>query len=206
MAEPVTLHTADGVRLDGDQHLVPGAPIAAVLCHPHPQYGGDRRSNVVEALFNALPAAGVSVLRFDFRGAGGSGGTHDGNGLERLDVLAALDHLAAACPGASLLLCGYSFGAVVSSTVDDPRIAAWALIASPRLASATCGRDRRPKLVVIPQHDQFCTPEQARPQVADWVTTTVVDIAGADHFLAGRTGAVALQVQAWLDGAARSAG
>ncbi len=198
MIESVTLHTADGVALDGDQHLVPGAHLAAVLCHPHPLYGGDRRSNVVEALFTALPAAGISVVRFDFRGAGRSEGTHDGKGLERLDVIAALDHLADCAPGAALVLCGYSFGAMVCSTVDDPRPAASVLIACPALPQATCGHDARPKLVLVPQHDQFCTPDQARPQVAGWLSTTVVEIPSADHFLGGRTGKVALEVEAWL--------
>ena len=65
-AAAITLRTGDGLSLAADLALPPGAPrAAAVLCHPHPAYGGDRYNVVVDALFRALPPAGVASLRLD---------------------------------------------------------------------------------------------------------------------------------------------
>src|SRR5438552_3863528 len=66
---PLTLATRDGVALEAEQATPEGASRASVvLCHPHPQYGGTMRSIVISALFDALPAAGFTCLRFNFRG------------------------------------------------------------------------------------------------------------------------------------------
>src|SRR6185369_17485241 len=61
----ITISAADGVTLEAELAL-PDAPAraGAVLCHPHPQFGGTMRSIVIGALFRALPAAGVVCLRF----------------------------------------------------------------------------------------------------------------------------------------------
>src|ERR1700687_2040740 len=52
-------------------------PLAAVVCHPHPLYGGTMHNKVVYQAAKSLDALGLPVLRFNFRGAGMSGGTHD---------------------------------------------------------------------------------------------------------------------------------
>ncbi len=51
---------------------------AAVVCHPHPMYGGSMHNNVVEAVLDALWRRGFATLRFNFRGVGGSEGEYDG--------------------------------------------------------------------------------------------------------------------------------
>src|SRR5205085_9349154 len=84
------LHTADGLALEAEWSVPDDARAAMVLCHPHAQYGGTMRSIVISALFDALPRAGVACLRFNFRGVGTSGGTHDHGDAERLDVAAAV--------------------------------------------------------------------------------------------------------------------
>ena len=53
------------------------------------------RSIVIGALFDALPAAGFTCLRFNFRGVERSTGTHDDGRGELLDVQAAVDAAAA---------------------------------------------------------------------------------------------------------------
>ena len=53
---------------------------AAVVCHPHPLYGGTMDNNVVFRVARGLQHAGLAVLRFNFRGAGASEGVHDGQG------------------------------------------------------------------------------------------------------------------------------
>ena len=83
----VEFETSDGIELVGDL-AVPARPIAAaIVCHPHPQYGGNRFNNVVSAVFAALPESGIATLRFDFRQ------TFDHGVGERLDAVAALDAL-----------------------------------------------------------------------------------------------------------------
>ena len=64
-----------------------GAPRAAVVfAHPHPQYGGDMYNNVVDAIAEGILAAGIAALRFNFRGVGRSGGSHDNGVGEQDDV------------------------------------------------------------------------------------------------------------------------
>jgi len=188
----ISLTAADGTVLAADL-AVPAAPrAAAVLCHPHPAYGGDRHNIVVDALFRALPAAGIAALRFDFRGAGGG---------EQDDVLAALDRLAGDVPGVPLWLVGYSFGADVALGVDDPRLAGWVAVAPPlRFGSppVPAAGDPRPALVLVPEHDAYAPPDRIGPATDAWPAVTVEVVPMADHFLVGAAADVAATVTAWL--------
>ena len=69
------------------------ARAAAVVCHPHPLFGGTMHNKVVHVAAEAIVGCGVPVLRFNFRGVGGSGGSHDGGRGEQDDLRAVLDHL-----------------------------------------------------------------------------------------------------------------
>jgi alpha/beta superfamily hydrolase len=84
--------------------------LAAVVCHPHPLFGGTMHNKVVYQAAKSLDALGLPVLRFNFRGAGTSTGVHDRGRGEQGDVKAALDFLAEKFPGVPLLLAGFSFG------------------------------------------------------------------------------------------------
>ena len=187
----------DGPRFAADLAVPDNAFAGAVICHPHPQYGGTRHDQVVSALFDALPAAGVAALRFDFRSE-----FSDGVG-ERLDALAAVDELERAAPGLPLAMIGYSFGAWISLGLGDDRIGAIIAVAPPLAVMSTVPTPTVPTLVLTPAHDQFSPPASTEPIIADWRTLSdtpiefeVVDT--ADHFLAGRTGAVADRTVAWL--------
>jgi len=191
--EPVTLHTTDGMALEGEVSVPAGPTVgAAVLAHPHPQQGGTMRSIVPSTLFRELPPAGVACLRFNFRGVEGSGGTY-GDGIgEQLDVLAAIDHLASVVePGVALVLAGWSFGADVCLAVAAPRIGGWFAAAPPlrilEPATMAAATDPRPKLLAVAERDPFCPPDAARAIVAGWPACTVEVVAGADHFFVGRT-------------------
>ena len=200
--ETVTLSTIDGVNIEADiATAAVDQPIrgGVVLAHPHPLHGGDRFNPVVDILFRVLPAHGFHVVRFDFRGAGGSSGEHDGGDSERLDVAAAIDFLAPF--NDDIWIIGYSFGSIVALNVVEPRVSGWIAVAPPLLdeSSVLAGRDPRPKLLLVPEHDQFCPAPRARERSAPWLSTTIVDVPGTDHFLQGRVNAVAERVVSFLD-------
>ena len=194
------LDALDGIRLEADLVRVAGARGSVVLTHPHPLYGGDRFAPIVESLFTALPHAGFTAVRFDFRGVNGSTGEHDDGDAERLDVVAAIELLELVDPDAPVWLAGYSFGSIVALNVVDPRVAGWIAIAPPLDARARllADADHRPKHLFVPQHDQFSGPANALALTANWRSTTVRTVDDADHFLAGRVGVVTDQVVAAL--------
>jgi alpha/beta superfamily hydrolase len=196
----ISVEALDGVRLDADLARPPAPRAAAVLCHPHPLYGGDRHNAVIDTVFRHLLSLDVAVLRFDFRGAGGSGGEHDEGVAERLDVAAAADALVAVTD-APLWLVGYSFGASVALDVAHPRAEGWVGIAPPFTATPTtrvAAGDHRPKQLLVAQHDQFSPPDRLRPAVDGWANTTIEVVPSADHFLSGHLQHVAGRVAAAL--------
>jgi alpha/beta superfamily hydrolase len=194
-AASLALTTADGVALTADLAVPDGARAGAVLLHPHPRFGGDRRNVVVDALYRRLPAAGIAALRFDFRPGAGADGGDLAN--ERTDAIAALDALAIHVPDRALVAAGYSFGAEVALMVDHPALAAVVAIA-PTLAVAASRPPSVPTLVLVAEHDQFSPPDTVAPMIRDWPGTTIDVIDGADHFLAGHAGAVADRAARWL--------
>ncbi len=93
-----------------------GPHAGVVICHPHPLYGGDMFSNVVEAMEEGFSSKGFTTLRFNFRGVGKSEGIWDEGKGEVDDLLAARTFLESHLdPHASIILAGYSFGAWICS-------------------------------------------------------------------------------------------
>jgi uncharacterized protein len=185
--------TADGVELTGDLAEPATCRAAAIVCHPHPQYGGNRYNNVVEAIFGALPGAGVGALRFDFRREFGGGID------ERLDAIAALDHLHETHLERPLFAIGYSFGAMVALSLTDDRLHGKALVAPPLGVMDGAPAMDTPTLVLSPVADQFAPPDVARPIVADWPSSVFEVVESTDHFLTGRTAIVAQRIVEWID-------
>lgn len=186
--------------LAGDLRLPERPRAGAVVCHPHPAYGGDRHNTVVDAVHRALGAAGVASLRFDFRRRARAA---TGEGVaERADVVAALHRLAAAVGDAvPLFLVGYSFGADVALAVGDDRHQGWVAVAPPFRFSGPPRPgegDPRPVLVVAAEHDQFAPPPWVARATRAWPDLTVEAVPMADHFLAGATAQVAQLVTEWV--------
>ncbi len=182
---------SDGTELAGDLAVPSRCRGGAIVCHPHPQFGGNRHNHVVTALFEALPAAGIAALRFDFRRAHG-----DGIG-EVEDARAAVDALTAEIPAVPIITTGYSFGAVVALALSHDRVVGKVLVAPPlRGAVRSPGV---PTLVLTPAHDQFCPPEVAEPVVTSWPDAELRVIDAADHFLNGHTAAVTVDALIWID-------
>ncbi|CDS52486.1 Alpha/beta hydrolase [Polaromonas sp. CG9_12] len=88
----------------------------AVIAHPHPLFGGTLDNKVVQTLARAFVQSGWTAVRFNFRGVGGSAGSHDEGRGELEDLLAVVEHAAPASDGqAALALAGFSFGAFVTT-------------------------------------------------------------------------------------------
>ncbi|MFX1374930.1 MAG: alpha/beta hydrolase [Promethearchaeota archaeon] len=86
--------------------------VIVLICHPHPQFGGNMYNNVVSGVFNKLVENGFSCLRFNFRGVGGSTGSHSNGAGELSDVHACIDYLINE-GFERILICGYSYGAAI---------------------------------------------------------------------------------------------
>jgi alpha/beta superfamily hydrolase len=164
----------------------------AVLLHPHPDMGGDRYNNVVAALYEALPDAGVTALRFDF--------SDSDLEIAMADTHNALDHM----PAVPCFLVGYSFGGGIAATIVDDRVAGWYLIA-PALTmfEPAIGDDPRPKGVAAAEHDHFFSAARLEAATSDWIATERSTIGGADHMFVGRTEEVTCQCLDWLKQAVR---
>jgi uncharacterized protein len=108
-------------------------PGAVVLAHPHPLYGGTLHNPVVFHADRELNRAGLTTLRFNFRGVEGSDGFHDEGRGEIGDVAAAASWLRTLVPGTPLLLVGYSFGArcAIAHAIADKTVAGVVAIGLP---------------------------------------------------------------------------
>jgi alpha/beta superfamily hydrolase len=202
--EPVTCSTSDGLALEAELSAPAGNPrAAAVLCHPHPQAGGSMRSIVIGALFDALPRAGVTCLRFNFRGVEGSEGSYDEGQGEQLDVRAAVAHLDAAVDGTlPFVLAGWSFGADLALATVVDRVTGWLAIAPPlRMVPdfSAVAADPRPKLLALAEHDEFRAPASVRDATSGWVATDIEVVGGASHFFVGRTDRLVDLAVAYVD-------
>jgi uncharacterized protein len=191
------------IELEGRLAPTHAAPLAVVLCHPHPLMGGDMNSPPIEWLSRALARRGAAVLRFNFRGAGLSGGTHDDGKAEVDDVDAALHFLHDRVPRARLALAGYSFGALVSARAAARRHDLFALgLIAPPLALTALPELAAPVfpgglLAVVGDRDDVCPASALR----DWAERCGAELellAGEDHFLAGARGALERIFGTWL--------
>jgi alpha/beta superfamily hydrolase len=204
MTDARTCTTSDGLRLEAEYAAAVGDLVgAAVLCHPHPQYGGTMRSLVTSALFSGLPPLGIACLRFNFRGVEASEGEYADGTLESLDVVAAVDELVREVGDTPMLaLLGWSFGGDIALTVTDERIDGWLAIAPPlrfRSDFDAVASDARPKLFVLGANDEVQDAHEVQRQVAGWTNTRVEIVPGASHFFMGRTDRVVAAASEFFD-------
>ena len=165
----------------------------AVVCHPHPMYGGSMYNNVVDAILDALWRVGYATLRFNFRGVGSSEGEHDGGPGEVDDAVAAATFLISqsGVRREGLVMAGYSFGAMVavSAGYEQAEIARIIAVALPIAMADVRIPDRatKPILLVSGDVDSYSPAEgvQAlKKKIGD--SARVEIIADADHFFGGR--------------------
>jgi alpha/beta superfamily hydrolase len=185
-----------------------GATHAALVCHPHPLYGGTMHNKVVFHAMKALNGFGLPVLRFNFRGAGLSQGEHDEGRGEVDDVRAALQWLESEFR-LPVIFAGFSFGAAVGlrAACPDPRVVALISLGTPlRVEDRAYGyaylrQCAKPKLFASGSRDQFGPRAELEALVAPVSEPKeLVFIEGADHFFAGHMAEMRATVERWLAG------
>jgi alpha/beta superfamily hydrolase len=177
--------------------------MAAVICHPHPLFGGTMHNKVIYQTAKSLDALGLAVLRFNFRGAGMSEGTHDRGRGEQGDVRAALDFLANEFPDVPLLLAGFSFGCWVGLRVgcEDERVAELIGLGAPvnNTDFSFLESCAKPKLFVHGENDEHGDVRKVESLVATLPgENRFVAVPGADHFFAGKLDQLDRAVTTWL--------
>jgi alpha/beta superfamily hydrolase len=160
---------------------------AAILCHPHPQYGGTMDNRVVFRAGKAAMEAGLAALRFNFRGVGASTGSFDHGDGEKDDVGGVIDWLESRYPGFPLVLTGFSFGAWVGLQVGclDVRIKAMVGLGLPLnfYDFNFLIENPKPALYLIGTDDEFCPRDQGELFARRLPpTSTLCWIPHADHF------------------------
>jgi alpha/beta superfamily hydrolase len=190
----------------------PNATHAAVVCHPHPLFGGTLHNKVVFHTMKALNSFGFPVLRFNFRGAGLSQGEHDQGIGEVGDVRTALAWLDAEYH-LPLLFAGFSFGAAVGlrAACADDRVRAVIGVGTPVVPVAEATEEPRvysldflrvcakPKLFVSGARDKFGPRVKLEEMVASAAEPKkLVMIEAADHFFEGRLRELREAIETWV--------
>ncbi|MDR0577788.1 MAG: alpha/beta hydrolase [Candidatus Accumulibacter sp.] len=187
------------LRIDGPAGIIettvesPDEPRGlALVCHPHPLFGGDNRNKVVHTLAGAFVRLGYAAFRPNFRGVGLSGGRHDDGRGETEDMLAVLDEARRVFGELPVALAGFSFGAYVQTRVAEAlaesgqaaqRLALVGPAVGPvegarRFAARTVARDA----LVIHGSADTTVPLANVLAWAEPQELPIVVIPGADHF------------------------
>jgi hypothetical protein len=180
---------------------------AAVVCHPHPLYGGTLHNKVVFHAMKALNSFGFPVLRFNFRGTGLSEGEHDKGNGEVEDVRAALDWLEREFT-LPVIFAGFSFGAAVGlrAAYADDRVRALIALGLPavpvegRVYEFEFLRDcTKPKLFVSGSRDSFGPAGELEALVSTFAEPKkLVRIEAGDHFFEGRLKEMRVAIEDWV--------
>ena len=183
-------------RIEALLEEVPAPRFAALVCHPHPAFGGTMHNHATYRLARAVRASGGISLRFNFRGVGRSAGAYDHGRGEAEDAVAALALLAERYPALPRLACGFSFGAhaAVAAGLRDDGVAGLLLSGLVVVKRDDVPRDLaalvaapRPAAVVQAEHDEFGSPEAVRAALlGSKGERLLLPVADATHLFGGR--------------------
>jgi alpha/beta superfamily hydrolase len=162
----------------------------AVVCHPHPLYGGTMDNKVVTTVARALNDAGMPTVRFNFRGVGASAGAYGEGVGETADADAVASWGAKRWAGQGLVLAGFSFGAYVMLRLAQQRVPRYLVAVAPALElfdAFGMAAPRCPWLVVQGDADDVVDPAK----IINWVSgldpkPRLVVLPGAGHLFHGR--------------------
>jgi alpha/beta superfamily hydrolase len=173
----------------------------AVVCHPLTTGGGTLHNKVVFRAARGLEGANVATLRFNFRGAGASGGKFEGGEGEQEDVTAAIDWVRKRHPGKKLIVGGFSFGSWVASRVasEIPDVTALFLIGTPvnKYDFGFLRHCEKPMLFIHGTQDVHGDIAKLDKLVPTIRQAESVTITGADHFFTKQLEAVEETMRNW---------
>lgn len=174
---------------------------AVLICHPHPQFGGNMLNNVVSGVFHKLIKNDISCLRFNFRAVGRSTGTHTSGRGELSDVKACINFLINEKKNEKIFICGYSYGAAIGCSAINysDKIIGFAAISFPwdfmGVKYKKLSQTNKPKLFLqgdrddIARYDRFETHYDTYSNPKEYRI-----VKGADHFYGGFEDEVATEV------------
>jgi alpha/beta superfamily hydrolase len=210
ISEELSLASSDGLSLEAVLDSPGSARAVLLMCHPHPRMGGTMNAPLLLALRDGLIARHWAVLRFNFRGIGGSQGESGTGEAEAADARAGAAFLQERFPGLPMAVGGWSFGAAVAVRMAcaGERLIACLAIAPPVAAkpeitvglpppegcSPSC-----PLLVVAGANDDQISPAECRSWAQRVKGAQYVEMAGANHFFWGKYDALASTVTRFLD-------
>ena len=213
MTEELGFVSADGLTIEGALDA-PGEPKAVlVVCHPHPRMGGTMNAPLLLAVRDEMVTRGWAVLRFNFRGIGGSEGEPQLGVDEVADAEGALALARKRFEGLPVALVGWSFGAAVAirTLAKDHGVAAAVLIAPAieERPEVTAGAPdpsdieiTAPALLIRGANDALVDGEACRKWADAMPTVRYMEMKGANHFFWGKYPALAAAVAGFLDEAA----
>ncbi|MFN2587137.1 MAG: alpha/beta hydrolase [Actinomycetota bacterium] len=205
----LTIRSRDGLSLEAELDAPDEPKAALVLCHPHPQMGGTMNAPLLLALRDEMVRRDWAVLRFNFRGIGGSAGSPSTGIEEVADAAGAADVAAERFPSLPRAVAGWSFGGAVAVRLAaaEPGLAACVAIApavteKPGVAAGLPPADELglslPLLVVVGANDRQVSPD-ACAAWGEGAGARVERLAGANHFFWGKYDGLSEMVGSWLD-------
>ncbi len=205
MIEEHVNFNSDGLKLEGVLSYDESAlnPIPILLCSPHPHLGGDMENNVITAFGSVLAESGFATLRFNYRGVGNSGSklsniaeeyeywedvlNSDNYSDALVDAASAINYLETTVGTKTMLVAGYSFGAIVAImlSVNNPDICAFASISTPfgRFDTTLLSDCNKPKLFICADNDFAVSIEEVEKGMIDISEPKILDmINDCEHF------------------------
>ena len=171
----------------------------AVLCHPHPLYGGSMHDGVLSAAADPLRRGSIDTLRFNFRGVGHSEGVHDDGDGEVEDLAAVVQYARTNLGYGEVMIAGYSFGSRVAWRGARRCEATGLVLIAPPMPAMAFDPDLAPTcpvLAIAGDRDNFADTETLQRWCLEPGAEAQV-IKGADHFFGPHIGALADAVESW---------
>ena len=166
--------------------------LTVLICHPHPQYGGNMHNNVVSGVLNKLMKIDISCLRFNFRGVGRSTGNHSNGTGELSDVQKSIDFLINEKNCERIIICGYSYGAAIGCSAINysEKIIGYISISFPWDFMGSkykkLSQSNKPKLFIQGNQDTVAIYERFEENYNYYLDPKESKIIeGADHFYIG---------------------
>jgi hypothetical protein len=163
----------------------------AIICHPHPLFGGNMQNNVVEVVRQTFASLGWGTLRFNFRGTGASGGNPEEGQKHALDLITISEFIRTRSAG-RIDFAAYSYGAWATMAAVQMGLCPDSLILiSPPLDFISFEGLKlpdTPTLIIAGDQDDYCSLQSLKNWLSnspDSMLASLESLAGVDHFYWG---------------------